>query len=235
MGVESTVVDGLSDPPVVLRPGGVGIEEIRRVPGWEGVRVGYREGDRKGKGGENDGDGEEEERGEDGAKGPRAPGMKYRHYSPAARVVLAEAGVGWEVVERRLGDAVKGGEGKKVGVLRTKTWEPLQGKEVANGTLEVNGVSLHLPDDIKDSEIVQPHGMKHLNAQIDNIEYEVWDLCIGTQVADVAKGLFSALREMDLRGVSVIFVEGIEDQGEMGAAVMNRLRKAAGERIGRDS
>ncbi|KAG7292629.1 hypothetical protein NEMBOFW57_002664 [Staphylotrichum longicolle] len=33
VGVESTVVDGLCDPPVVLRPGGVGIEELRRVGG----------------------------------------------------------------------------------------------------------------------------------------------------------------------------------------------------------
>lgn len=33
VGVESTVVDGLSDPPAILRPGGVGIEEIRKLGG----------------------------------------------------------------------------------------------------------------------------------------------------------------------------------------------------------
>ena len=222
MGVESTVVDGLSDPPMVLRPGGVGIDEIRRVPGWEGVKVGYQEGVWKA------GDGNEEV---EGKEGPRAPGMKYRHYSPAAKVVLAEVGVSWEAVERRLGEAVQRKEGK-IGVIRTKTWQPIPGKEVSNGTLEVNGVTLHLPDDIKDSEIVKPLGMKHLNVEIGGEKREVWDLCIGPEVVDIAKGLFSALREMDLGGVGIIFVEGISDEGEMGAAVMNRLRKAAGERIG---
>ncbi|KAL1998791.1 hypothetical protein VTN02DRAFT_5558 [Thermoascus thermophilus] len=33
VGVESTVVDGLTDPPVILRPGGIGIEELRSCPG----------------------------------------------------------------------------------------------------------------------------------------------------------------------------------------------------------
>lgn len=35
VGVESTVVDGLCDPPVVLRPGGVTLEDLRSCPGWE--------------------------------------------------------------------------------------------------------------------------------------------------------------------------------------------------------
>lgn len=42
----------------------------------------------------------------------------------------------------------------------------------------------------------------------------------------VAERLFSVLREMDLLGVDVIVAEGF-DEGDMGRAVMNRLRKAA--------
>lgn len=73
VGVESTVVNGLTQPPRVLRPGGVSLEEIRNYGGneWrdtisevstsipEGVAV-------------------------------QAPGMKYRHYSPKARVILVD-------------------------------------------------------------------------------------------------------------------------------------------------
>ena len=45
----------------------------------------------------------------------------------------------------------------------------------------------------------------------------------------MARGLFSALRELDKKGVEVIFVEGIDDTtgDDIAAAVMNRLRKAA--------
>jgi L-threonylcarbamoyladenylate synthase len=32
---------------------------------------------------------------------------------------------------------------------------------------------------------------------------------------------------LDQKGVDVIYVEGIEDEGDIAAAVMNRLRKAA--------
>ena len=60
VGVESTVVDGLTHPPSILRPGGISIERLRKCPGWEGVIVGYKDAPEK------------------GIK-PRAPGMKYRH------------------------------------------------------------------------------------------------------------------------------------------------------------
>jgi L-threonylcarbamoyladenylate synthase len=43
-----------------------------------------------------------------------------------------------------------------------------------------------------------------------------------------ARSIYSALRELDERGASVIVVEGISDEGE-GAAVMDRLRRAASE------
>ncbi|CAG7655656.1 L-threonylcarbamoyladenylate synthase [Paenibacillus allorhizosphaerae] len=46
----------------------------------------------------------------------------------------------------------------------------------------------------------------------------------------VARGLYAALREFDEAGVSFIAAEACPEQG-IGAAVMNRLRKAAGGRI----
>lgn len=72
VGVESTVVDGISNPPMLLRPGGVSLEQIKSVGGdaWKDVRVAKRVAD---------------------ADEPvKTPGMKYKHYSPTARVILVE-------------------------------------------------------------------------------------------------------------------------------------------------
>jgi L-threonylcarbamoyladenylate synthase len=57
----------------------------------------------------------------------------------------------------------------------------------------------------------------------------VWEINLGAKTEDVARGLFSALRELDKKGVETIFVEGIDDRtgDDIAAAVMNRLRKAA--------
>lgn len=70
VGVESTVVDGLSDPPMLLRPGGVSLEEIIEIGGddWKNIRVAKRVADDN--------------------EPVKTPGMKYKHYSPTAKVVL---------------------------------------------------------------------------------------------------------------------------------------------------
>lgn len=63
VGVESTVVDMTGDVPELLRPGGVPLEALRRVLGE--VRSTAKETD-----------------------APKSPGMKYKHYSPRAAVVV---------------------------------------------------------------------------------------------------------------------------------------------------
>ena len=56
---------------------------------------------------------------------------------------------------------------------------------------------------------------------------------LGGSAAEVGRGLFAALRELDALGVQAILVEGVgEDEGDVAGAVMNRLRKAAEERVG---
>lgn len=197
VGVESTVVDGLCSPPVVLRPGGVSIEELRGVEGWEGVVKGYKDAS---------------EVGENGA-GPRAPGMKYKHYSPRARVLLfeARAGARGEDVLREL----RGVEGPRdvVGVVRTHRWERLPGREVGAEEGDTDGEA-DLSYEIRTSVIG---------------DSRVLDIGLGQDSRTVAQGLFSALRELDRKGADVIFIEGIEDKDDIAAAVMNRLRKAASE------
>ncbi len=69
IGVESTVLDLTSRPPVLLRPGGLPVEEIEKVIGKVEIHPavkGYAV---------------------DTAK---APGMKYRHYAPNAKVIVVE-------------------------------------------------------------------------------------------------------------------------------------------------
>ncbi|KAK3310685.1 DHBP synthase RibB-like alpha/beta domain-containing protein [Chaetomium strumarium] len=219
VGVESTVVDGLCDPPVVLRPGGVGIEELRRCPGWEGVVKAYRdrvaaEGGREG----------EEE------AAPRAPGMKYKHYSPRARVVLFESGgdkVGDGDEVRTLVQAEtqkKGEKTRAVGVIRTGRWPVAGGLECSGlGEVVVDG------EGEGDTGFVVKEGQLLGEDGTETAAARLLDVDLGGDVKGVAHGLFAALRELDRRGADVIFVEGVNDGDGIAAAVMNRLRKAASD------
>jgi L-threonylcarbamoyladenylate synthase len=225
VGVESTVVDGLSYPPSILRPGGVTVEQLRQCPGWEGVVIGYKD------------------KHEEGVK-PRAPGMKYRHYSPKATVVLYEAGAKRPALEDIVG---QGGARTSIGIIRSKVWPkglglPLGEDDATSG--RENGVSeaTPAPQAPADSSrpgvsnllrsVIQhqiPHATHHTIKSAALPSILVWDIARGTSTEEVARGLFSALRELDKKGVDMIFVEGIDDEkgDDIAAAVMNRLRKAA--------
>lgn len=64
LGVESTVLDLTTHPPALLRPGGITLEQLEEVIGP--IRV----------------------EGGPGPETPKAPGMKYAHYAPKARLTL---------------------------------------------------------------------------------------------------------------------------------------------------
>lgn len=235
IGVESTVVDGLSDPPCILRPGGISLDQLRRVPGWEGTVVGYKDVSEKG-------------------TKPKAPGMKYRHYSPKATVVLFEAGTrepNTEAIRSRLGKR------RRIGVVRTRRWS-----KVSRGTsdtespcparsadqpIRVDGTESHASADtnghqpninpieqmlqeLSDYQKAEPELLTVASHDVDSDAegFEIWDMQLGPETKDVARGLFSALRDLDRKEVDAILVEGIDDaEGDVAAAVMNRLRKAA--------
>jgi L-threonylcarbamoyladenylate synthase len=88
VGIESTVVDVSVDPPVVLRPGTIARADLARVIGEIGGAPRTT-----------------------GESARRSPGMLDRHYSPRARLVLADAGRARELIE----DARHGG--KRAGVV----------------------------------------------------------------------------------------------------------------------
>ncbi|EAL93212.1 hypothetical protein KXW98_004033 [Aspergillus fumigatus] len=208
VGVESTVVDGLSKPPAILRPGGVGIEELRTVPGWENVQIAYHDGNL------------------DVKEVPRAPGMKYRHYSPKARVVLFCAGSSEEEIAKYVYKDLEDTaiRAHMIGVVRTRQWK--------------RGLGLVSEEDIQKTLKPIPSLVDDLvcfsvpvKGRINNREIAraAFDCHLGDNIESIARGLFSALRAMDEMEVDVIYVEGVSDsQGDLAAAVMNRLRKAAG-------
>lgn len=211
VGVESTVVDGLCDPPVVLRPGGVSLEEIRSCPGWEKVEKGYKD------------------RSEVGKEAPRAPGMKYKHYSPRASVILFEptyaaARMGLstsDISNMRL--IQKHGGYLAIGIIRTRRWRPAAG--LPCGPFQSRGSSYAADTEVE----VHVQEAELADAAPNKAVGKLFDINIGPDAKSAAQGLFSALRELDRRRVDFIFVEGIPDDVDVAAAVMNRLRKAASE------
>jgi len=241
VGVESTVVDGLCDPPVVLRPGGVSIDEIRECAGWEDAVKGYKD------------------KSEVGSSAPRAPGMKYKHYSPKAKVVLYEASAQNTSPQIPLDLSDKDMNGKIInsntesqgkpfiGVVRTKKWIPFAGFDGENDGRERTTIRINRRTQTDSSYVVTDADLlakgpvlsngtsSSNNSDRENQGYSdtpiarITEIYLGNETKDIARGLFSALRELDKRGVNVIYVEGIEDQGDIAAAVMNRLRKAATE------
>ncbi len=72
IGVESTVLDVTGKTPVLLRPGGIALEQLEKVIGKIKVHPLVKSMAKK------------------GSKGPaaRSPGMKYRHYAPKAEVIV---------------------------------------------------------------------------------------------------------------------------------------------------
>lgn len=225
IGIESTVVDGLVHPPLILRPGGVSMEKLRECPGWEKVVAGYKNGVDEGV--------------------PRAPGMKYRHYSPSAKVVLVEGVLSLDLIKRYLG------KGQSIGILRTKNWGendfkrgPISEEDNPCGTNE-HGIPPTSYSNLRNEALIhtvtetQPDCSRTwtLNARRSQIWLgpdpgaaltDTWTIELGHETTTIARGLFSALRELDLKSVGTIYVESIDvDEGDAAAAVMNRLRKAA--------
>jgi len=76
LGVESTVIDGIRNPPAILRPGSITYEMLKIIPGMENIQVYRRDFVDKSL-----------------EQVPTTPGMKYRHYSPDAEVILIESNI----------------------------------------------------------------------------------------------------------------------------------------------
>lgn len=98
IGIESTVLDVMTDPPTILRPGWITLEALGKVIGPICLATSS-----------------EELR--------RSPGTRHRHYSPRARVVLIEHG-SIELIERVCREHLKNGGVAFIGHTRIAISEP---------------------------------------------------------------------------------------------------------------
>lgn len=166
VGVESTVLDMTGEVPMILRPGGITKEMLEEV--LEKVEIDPAVED------------------PNGVKDtPKAPGMKYTHYSPTADVIIIQGDLNNTV--NKINDLKTSyeKENKKVGIICT------------------------------DETMDKYH------------EGVVKSLGSRKQPETIAASLFKVLREFDETDVDIILSEAV-DSAEIGQAIMNRLKKAAG-------
>lgn len=165
-GLESTILDVSADKPVLLRPGAVTKEMIEEVVGEIDVDPAVYS-----------------KPSEDII--PKAPGMKYKHYSPSAKVIL-----------------VSGSRENVIRTINEKTAE-----DSANGLR----VGIMATIQTKDS---------YIGGSI---------LVVGDRdkPETIGANLFKILRKFDFIGTDIVYSEVFDEDGE-GAAIMNRLNKAAG-------
>lgn len=208
IGVESTIVDLSEDCPTLLRPGAITIEDLEEVLG-EKVAI------------------DPTLLGKSMTEGftPKAPGMKYRHYAPKAEMIL---------FKKKEEDETRSGQ-----------------EETAKLILSYGGKELSdCPEkDVKKSvaKAILSYGEKELSV---SPEKRIWILC-GEDTASLYEGdgrftvqilgrreeplsmthnLFRLLRKADEEGAELILGECYSEEG-VGFALMNRLKKAAGQRI----
>ncbi|HII17012.1 TPA: threonylcarbamoyl-AMP synthase [Candidatus Woesearchaeota archaeon] len=98
IGLESTVVDMTSSPPVLLRPGSITLDDLQSVlPHVETHMVIHGKNKR--------------------VVLARSPGMKYRHYAPEAHVIVVEGDAAKRPAKiQELADSYHK-QGKKVGIM----------------------------------------------------------------------------------------------------------------------
>jgi L-threonylcarbamoyladenylate synthase len=209
VGIESTILDLSVDPPLILRPGDVTLEDLRKILGE------VREAETH-----SGGDGEECCVGDlggsmDGA--PKAPGMKYRHYAPNAPLTVLDgtpASVAAYVGAMVNGDVPLPGAdhcGKTTALLLTdETWKILDSQSNPEATVGKEAASVSRHDIAAGRFFCRKMGSRH-------------------RPREMAALLYAALRACDSEGVGHIYVETCSADGQ-GAAVRNRLAKASGGR-----
>jgi L-threonylcarbamoyladenylate synthase len=229
VGVESTVVDGLGEDGHirVLRPGGVTVEDLKRVlekvltrgTGSEPIKVLVHRKDYVD---------------EEMEKQPTTPGMKYRHYSPTCPVYLLMNTLETDSRAELLTSADT--------LLEETVTSLLDGTQRGDGMDKIQIGLLSLTDSaltrtlLKKTSIAYAATALQPQPQVTQIEWVTQEL--GKMVhkdgaegnydtAEPARRLFDGLISLDGKGVDVIFVEGVREERE-GLAVMNRVRKAAG-------
>ena len=212
IGVESTIVDLSEDCPTLLRPGAITIEDLEEVLG-EKIAI------------------DPTLLGKSMAEGftPKAPGMKYRHYAPKAEMLLFMAKEEAEETAENLTGRDLGKQAIKEKPSEDKLWE--EKKKVANAILSYREKE-HSAFPEKKIWILCGADTASLYQEI-KLQDGCNFLCIlgdPKEPLSMTHNLFRLLRQADEEGVELILGECYSEEG-VGFALMNRLKKAAGQRI----
>ena len=109
VGIESTVLDVTVDPPMILRPGKITLEDLREID--ENITIDNATIDAK------------------SGKIPKSPGQKYRHYAPRAEAICF--GGRLDKVVNEIKKNIKENKGKKIAVLATdETFEEYKNLDI---------------------------------------------------------------------------------------------------------
>ena len=214
IGVESTILDMSTDRPTLLRPGAITLEDLTEVlgekPEIDPTLLGKKM--------------------EDGFI-PKAPGMKYRHYAPKAEMILFCSLEEKESEEK---------ESKKK-ELEDKTSEKKRSEDrISEGKESEYKVSKRIAEYLEEEgrgfprekiAVFCAEETKHFYQEMAEKEGIVLKV-LGRrdEPLSMTHNLFRILRECDEEGIELILSEGYSEKG-IGFALMNRMKKAAGQKI----
>lgn len=159
VGLESTVITVATEPPTLLRPGGITVEQLEAVIGKINIDKGVTQM-------------------LDANAVVASPGMKYKHYSPKARIIIL------------------------------------------NGSADeyINYISKN-----KDSST----GALCYDSDVDKLAVPYVSLGSEDDYTAQAHNLFTALRQLDEKGLKTVYARCPDTDG-VGLAVYNRLIRSAG-------
>lgn len=138
---------------------------------------------------------------------PKAPGMKYTHYAPAGELTLVEAKEA-ESLDSTANEEEAMAESKRIALHICKLAEEKRQQGYRVGIMAAKET------------------LQFYENQADVV------ICVGDnkERKTVAAGLYGALREFDAQKVDYIYAESFRGDG-LSYAIMNRLLKAAGQRV----
>ncbi len=225
IGVESTVIDMTVERPVILRPGGITIEELRQI--LPQVEYSPREVDGT----------------------PAAPGRYLRHYAPSTpmavvaredrrllyniarelslrgiRIVIIGGTPGQEYEDTEQYPASKYDQGQRG--QRGQEGQGGQGKGICDVSTSSSGEMPGTSPDMSATEPLVSHWGPAGDILPDNTVL-VLDKC---DAAGMARNLYRMLRMADNQEADIILAGTLEDKG-VGVAVNDRLFRAASGRV----
>ena len=214
LGLESTIIDVTGDEAVILRPGYIGIDEIRRVTG-----SGIIDPAIMGR--------------PDPSLRPKAPGMKYRHYAPKADITIVRAVSGND--EPTYNMAADKASADSPATDSTDWGKPAgyKAEERTAGDMAAEKKVAAVISALAEEKAAQGYRIRILCAKEHAYMYpSEYVRTVGELAHEetIAHNLYKCLRDFDMEEVDYVFSEAFGDDA-LGTAIMNRLTKAAGYHI----